>query len=135
MAMGWYLKAAYEGSADAQRKVDAFRFETTNRNTVAPAASLNAILGNQLDPMDVASSVEKADDIAEMATVCLKAIPKSWTGNRKAADQGYAAARRNIGDLYENGRGVTQDYSQAMEWYKKAADQGCQLAKSWFYNL
>ncbi|KAF9084304.1 hypothetical protein BGX23_010660 [Mortierella sp. AD031] len=69
MAMGWYLKAAYEGSADAQRKVDAFRFETTNRNTVAPAASLNAILGNQLDPMDVASSVEKADDIAEMATV------------------------------------------------------------------
>ncbi|KAF9084303.1 hypothetical protein BGX23_010659 [Mortierella sp. AD031] len=78
----------------------------------------------------------KAADQGDVdAQVCLKAIPKSWTGNRKAADQGYAAARRNIGDLYENGRGVTQDYSQAMEWYKKAADQGCQLAKSWFYNL
>ena len=34
--------------------------------------------------------------------------------------------------MYKNGRGVTQDKAQALEWYTKAADQGCAEAQ---YNL
>ena len=30
----------------------------------------------------------------------------------------------NLGVLYENGRGVPQDYAKAREWYEKAADKG-----------
>ena len=30
----------------------------------------------------------------------------------------------NLGWLYQNGRGVAQDYAQAVEWYRKAAEQG-----------
>ena len=29
-----------------------------------------------------------------------------------------------VGYLYDNGRGVLQDYKKAMEWYQKAALQG-----------
>jgi TPR repeat protein len=43
---------------------------------------------------------------------------------RKAADQGDARAKYNIGVLYERGLGVEQNYTEAMRWYRKAADQG-----------
>ena len=46
-----------------------------------------------------------------------------------AADAGSAEAMFEIGQLYENGLGVTQDYAQAMEWYQKAADAGNESAK------
>lgn len=40
------------------------------------------------------------------------------------AQQGSADAQFDIGAMYENGRGVTADREQAMQWYRKAADQG-----------
>jgi hypothetical protein len=40
-----------------------------------------------------------------------------------------AAAQNNIGDFYETGRGVTQDFARAAEWYRKAADQGISVAQ------
>jgi TPR repeat protein len=43
---------------------------------------------------------------------------------RKAADKGHATAMYNIGVMYDNGYGVTQDNAKAEEWYKKAKDAG-----------
>ena len=43
---------------------------------------------------------------------------------RKAAEQGQWQAQSNLGEMYENGRGVPQDYVQAVAWYRKAAEQG-----------
>ena len=37
---------------------------------------------------------------------------------------GNADAQRNLGALYDEGNGVTKDYAQAVNWYRKAADQG-----------
>jgi TPR repeat protein len=34
--------------------------------------------------------------------------------------------------MYDNGRGVPQDYAEAVNWYRKAADQSDALAQ---YNL
>ena len=51
---------------------------------------------------------------------------------RLAADQGYAMAQVNLGLMYYNGRGVPQDYAQAMKWFRLAADQGYAMAQ---YNL
>ncbi len=45
---------------------------------------------------------------------------RAW---KDLADSGVAEAQNNVGHLYEKGLGVSQDYSQAREWYKKAADQ------------
>jgi len=40
------------------------------------------------------------------------------------AQQGDAEAQFNLGVMYENGQGVTQDYRQAAAWYQKVANQG-----------
>jgi hypothetical protein len=32
--------------------------------------------------------------------------------------------------MYENGRGVVRDVTRAVEWYKKAADQGSAAAQA-----
>jgi TPR repeat protein len=41
-----------------------------------------------------------------------------------AGGVGSARAMAEIGLLYINGEGVTQDYAKAREWYEKAADKG-----------
>ena len=33
-------------------------------------------------------------------------------------------AQDNLGFMYDNGQGVTQDYKEAIKWYRKAAKQG-----------
>ena len=46
------------------------------------------------------------------------------------ADQGDAAAQRNLGLMYAAGLGVAQDYAEAIRWYRKAAEQGYAGAQS-----
>ncbi len=48
-----------------------------------------------------------------------------------AADR-YAPAQNEIGVFYENGRGVPKLDSEAVDWYRAAADQGFAEAQ---YNL
>ncbi len=48
---------------------------------------------------------------------------------RKAAEQGYAKAQYNLGNMYREGEGVKQDYAKAVRWYTKAAEQGYALAQ------
>jgi uncharacterized protein len=43
---------------------------------------------------------------------------------RPLAEQGNALAQLGLGVMYANGRGVPQDYAQAVVWYLKAAEQG-----------
>ena len=43
----------------------------------------------------------------------------------------------NLGLLYMNGQGCTQDYGKAREWCKKAADAGntdAMTALGWLYH-
>jgi TPR repeat protein len=47
----------------------------------------------------------------------------------KAADAGNNLAMSNLGVLYANGRGVTQDDGKARELFQKAADAGNTNAK------
>ena len=42
----------------------------------------------------------------------------------EAAAQGDARAQFNLGIVYEEGHGVSQDYGRAVELFRKAADQG-----------
>ena len=48
----------------------------------------------------------------------------SFEETLELAQQGYAEAQSNLGRMYDNGRGVTQDYKQAVNWFKIAAEQG-----------
>ena len=38
---------------------------------------------------------------------------------RKATEQGNAEAQYSLADCYYNGKGVTKDYAQAVNWYRK----------------
>ena len=41
-----------------------------------------------------------------------------------AAVRGEARAQNDLGVLFERGWGVKQDFAEAANWYRKAADQG-----------
>ncbi len=43
---------------------------------------------------------------------------------RRLADQGNAEFQFNLGVMYDNGKGVPQDYQEAVKWYRQAAQQG-----------
>ena len=51
---------------------------------------------------------------------------------RPLAEQGDAKAQFNLGVMYDNGQGVTQDDKEAVKWYRKSAEQGDAKAQ---YNL
>ena len=40
------------------------------------------------------------------------------------AREGVTEAQNNVGHLYETGYGVSQNYTEGMNWYKQAAAQG-----------
>jgi hypothetical protein len=46
------------------------------------------------------------------------------------AEQGDASAQTNLGVMYEQGRGVAQNYREAMKWFRLAALQGNASAQS-----
>jgi TPR repeat protein len=51
---------------------------------------------------------------------------------RPLAEQGSAIPQYNVGAMYENGKGVPQDFAEALKWYRLAAAQGGAGAE---YNL
>ena len=48
---------------------------------------------------------------------------------REAAEQGYAPAQQLMGNLYDSGTGVPQDFEMARDWWRKSAEQGDANAK------
>jgi TPR repeat protein len=45
------------------------------------------------------------------------------------AEHGVAAAQSYLGFMFETGRGVPQNYTEAAMWYRRAAEQGDSLAQ------
>src|SRR6476469_1692865 len=43
---------------------------------------------------------------------------------RPLAEQGNAVAQSNLGAAYATGQGVSQDFSEAVKWFRLAAGQG-----------
>lgn len=76
------------------------------RATVAVVAALSlAVLGHPVPAQDIPSAHELAD-------------------LRARAEVGDAQAEYNLGLMYDTGRGVPQDYAEAVRWYRLAAEQG-----------
>lgn len=42
----------------------------------------------------------------------------------EAGEGGYGLAQRKLGEIYDNGDGVTRDYQRSLKWYQKARAQG-----------
>ncbi len=67
-------------------------------------------------------------DYAEALKWNLKAAEqgnaKALKWYRKAAEQGNAEAQFHLGLMYDERRGVPQNYVEAVKWYREAAEQG-----------
>ena len=50
---------------------------------------------------------------------------------QERAESGEAKAQNTLGVMYALGNGVAQDFAEAIEWYRKAAEQGNEDAKTW----
>ena len=54
---------------------------------------------------------------------------------RQAAAQGDAEAQYQLGDIYYYGEGVSKNYTRAVEWYRKSANQGNAIAQNNLRNI
>ena len=63
---------------------------------------------------------------------------KAFAETKGKAEAGDAIAQFNLGWMYDEGKGVEQDFKEAVKWYQKAADQGVADAQyklgSRYYN-
>jgi TPR repeat protein len=89
------------------------RVATASPGAIAPSAPASAA----------------AENDAGKAAVTARNYAEAMRHFRAAADQGFANAQHNIGLLYANGWGVTQDYGEAASWFFRAADQGLPAAQ------
>ena len=51
------------------------------------------------------------------------------------AENDHGKAQKSLASLYEKGEGTKKDLKQAIYWYKKAIENGCQEAKENLNNL
>ena len=65
--------------------------------------------------------VEDADADAALVR---KDYLTAFSKYKSAAAKNNAYSQYNLGVMYNNGRGVKQDYAEAVRWYKLAAAQG-----------
>ena len=79
--------------------------------------------------------VEWLQKVARQGLAPIKDQTEAAKWYRKAAEQGFADAQRNLGDSYYDGEGVPQDYTEAAKWYRKAAEQGDAGAQWWLGSM
>lgn len=54
--------------------------------------------------------------------------PSAFEKTKSEAESGDAEAQYNLGLMYDKGNGVEQGYSEAVLWFRKAAEQGNEAA-------
>ena len=97
-----------------------------------PSRNDNPPANNPVSPtaVNVASLVSQADAHYDNAR-----YNDAISLYRQAAEQGDAWSQFRLGRCYAYGDGVTKDYTQAEQWYRKAAEQGNKNAKNNLKNM
>lgn len=126
-ARRWYLKAAERGHAWAQ-----FNLATMYQDgrgiprNIAEAARWYAAAAQQGDAgsqNNLALMYLKGEGVMQNHAIAFDLFHKV------AVSTSDPISQTNLGLMYENGWGVARDKSQALAWYRKAADQGFERAK------
>ena len=121
-----------EGSATYElRLVDALQMMMENGNAAQQTASATTtqnVSSSQNSNSDLGMSAEETNKIADEAYKA-KDYAKAMKYYLYAAEKNNDVAQCQIGTMYRNGEGVTQDNSIAMKWYLKSAEQGNVLAQ------
>ena len=129
-AIRWYRRAAEQGHADAQANLrvvsarvgaPALRSEQTNTNDVQAV---------RLDYRSTPTEEINFDGRHTISRGFGRHNVRTFLHYQRAAQQGDTTAMNNIGVMYANGRGVDQDYDEAIIWFTNAARQGNATART-----
>jgi TPR repeat protein/serine/threonine protein kinase len=91
----------------------------TSESSKAPANT-----GAQPTTPPVAADSGNDDARKGMELYDAKRYDEAFPLVKRAAESGHARSQSALGWMYDNGKGVAQDYTQAVYWFRKAADQG-----------
>jgi TPR repeat protein len=124
-AVEWYKKAAELGHAEARRVLDEMTRARVAAEAKAAAEARAAEEAKANEAEQAKALVAKEDWVQAVPLVeRLVAAGNSW------AKEILGKAQNNLGNCYYRGNGVAEDYSKAVEWYRKAADQGYAAAQN-----
>jgi hypothetical protein len=133
-ATKWFRKAADQGDADAQYWLG-YCYEYLEFNDIEAAKWYRkaANQGHDAAKKKLGWCPENATDSVQLYQLGKKANNEL----SKAAEQGLDYAQYELGCCYYSGRGVEQNYTEAVKWYRKAAEQGnysAQTMLGWCYE-
>ncbi|MCL2742522.1 MAG: sel1 repeat family protein [Planctomycetaceae bacterium] len=119
-AFQWCLKAAEQGLAEAQYQLGVFYSNGTgvHQNYAEGIKWFSKAAEQKYTP------AQKALDAAYGFVYGFPLYEDSGTVLREAAENGDVQSQFRLGSAYDAGIGVPQDYSEAVKWYTKAAEQG-----------
>lgn len=130
MAADWYIRAALAGSVDARSWL---------------GTMMNAGRGVPADTQALCADLKARADSGDGVACCLlgMVLREGWgcekdydTANayftKGASELGHLGCMNNLGVMYNHGLGFVKDASVAVEWFRKAAEQGDAPAQ---YNL
>ena len=93
----------------------------TDDRPISPRFSIALVLSIVCLTSSACADIEPAVDTSKNNRAEYEAAAKAL---RTSAEAGDASAQFKLGQLYDEGTGVPQNYRQAMEWFEKAAKQG-----------
>lgn len=121
-ARRWCEAGSKGGSALASYILSTLYREKTEA-TPPDEAKANALLASSAEAGDARAQYEIGWRNIEAADGNAAQLETAVRHTRLAAEQGFQEAQFNLAWLYENGKGVPQDYPTAMLWYQKLADE------------
>jgi len=128
-ALQWYHKSAALGNADAQHQLGFCYFfgegveedEAVGTEWYRKAAEQ----GHTQAQYCYAESLYEGSGVPQNQNEAREWFRKAIPGTRKLAEKGYDSWQCNLGVCYE----MIGEYDNAIEWYRKAADQGHETAQ------
>lgn len=121
-ALGWYMKAAENGSVNARRNI-----EVCYRDGIGTKQSYREAL------VWFTRAAENGDIDSQFSTAVLYNIghpdevqqdyKMAYLWFKIAAENDHVQAQYALGILYHEGHGVPQDYTKALAWFTRVADR------------
>ena len=122
----WYLKAAEQGDmvfGDVTNSPRKSLYKLLKDDGIAWDLLLQmAEEGNEGAQFEVGLFFRRRG--RDLPTDSMTAMEKSAEWISRAAAQGYVYAQYELAKMYESGRGVDTSREIAVDWYRKAAEQG-----------
>ncbi len=128
-ALGFFLKAAKQGEANAQNYAGLIYGEGkgTKKNEIEAIKWFQkaAEQGHKFAQYNLGLQYYMGDEVEKDYQKALK-----WF--LMAAEQGHPGAQNYVGLIYDAGKGTKKDEIEAIKWFRKAAEQGYKSAQ---YNM